>query len=46
MLDINKLREDKGGEPDLVRESQKIRGISPATVDDCIAADEEWIKGI
>lgn len=45
MLDINKLREDRGGEPDLVRDSQRRRGISPDSVDECIAADKAWSKG-
>lgn len=45
MLDINKVREDRGGEPDLLRESQAMRGLDPATVDACIEADGEWLSG-
>lgn len=46
MLDINQLREDKGGVPDLVRESQEKRDISPVTVQECIEADELWVSGV
>lgn len=43
MLDINLFREDKGGNPDLVRESQRKRGKAPETVDEVIALDKEWV---
>eukprot|EP00172_Hildenbrandia_rubra_P004173 Plantae.Rhodophyta-Hildenbrandia_rubra.ctg7950.p1 GENE.Plantae.Rhodophyta-Hildenbrandia_rubra.ctg7950~~Plantae.Rhodophyta-Hildenbrandia_rubra.ctg7950.p1 ORF type:complete len:481 (-),score=100.14 Plantae.Rhodophyta-Hildenbrandia_rubra.ctg7950:314-1756(-) len=45
MLDINLFRVDKGGDPDLVRESQRRR--NPAKVGDVdrvIQFDEEWRK--
>ncbi|KAL7748398.1 Cytosolic seryl-tRNA synthetase [Sorochytrium milnesiophthora] len=42
MIDINLLRADKGGNPDLVRASCKKRGQDPKVVDDIIALDNEW----
>ncbi|TPX42517.1 serine---tRNA ligase [Synchytrium endobioticum] len=44
MIDINLLRVDKGGNPDLVRESQRKRGGSVELVDQVIALDDEWKK--
>ncbi|KAL2917548.1 Cytosolic seryl-tRNA synthetase [Polyrhizophydium stewartii] len=46
MIDINLLRADKGGNPDLVRESQRKRGgeAKVKLVDEVIALDEEWKK--
>ncbi|KAI8920729.1 hypothetical protein BC831DRAFT_477301 [Entophlyctis helioformis] len=46
MIDINLLRADKGGNPDLVRESQRKRGGDKAValVDEVLALDEEWKK--
>ncbi len=46
MLDINLLRAEKGGNPDLVRESQRKRGGNVQVVDEIIALDEEWRKGL
>lgn len=43
MIDINLLRVDKGGNPELVRESQRKRGASVALVDEIIAMDREWV---
>jgi seryl-tRNA synthetase len=45
MLDINLLREEKGGRPDVVRESQRKRGASVALVDEVIELDNQWRKG-
>ena len=45
MLDINLLREDRGGNPELVRESQRRRFASVELVDEVIALDKEWITG-
>lgn len=45
MLDINLLRPERGGNPDLVRESQRKRGGSVDLVNEVIALDEEWRKG-
>jgi seryl-tRNA synthetase len=44
MIDINLLRVDKGGNPDLVRESQRKRGGEKAValVDQVIELDNEW----
>jgi seryl-tRNA synthetase len=44
-LDINLFRTDKGGNPDLVRESQRRRYAPVETVDEIIALDKDWIKG-
>lgn len=44
MLDINLFRVDKGGNPEVVRESQRKRGASVAVVDEIIALDREWVK--
>jgi seryl-tRNA synthetase len=43
MLDINLLRAEKGGNPDLVRESQRRRYAKDTNmVDEVIAIDVEW----
>lgn len=44
MLDIALFRADKGGNPDLVRESQRRRFENVEEVDKIIAQDEEWRK--
>lgn len=44
MLDINLFRVDKGGNPDLVRDSQRKRGKSVELVDEVIALDQAWVK--
>ncbi|KAJ3280144.1 Cytosolic seryl-tRNA synthetase [Borealophlyctis nickersoniae] len=46
MIDINLLRTDKGGNPDLVRESQRKRGGGKKVelVDEVIALDDAWKK--
>lgn len=38
------FREDKGGNPELVRESQRKRGKPVEDVDRVIALDREWVK--
>ena len=43
MIDINLLRVDKGGNPELVRESQRKRGASVELVDEIIPIDREWV---
>jgi len=43
-LDINLFRAEKGGNPDLIRESVKKRFQDPKIVDDVLALDEEWRK--
>ncbi len=45
-LDINLFRVEKGGNPDVVRESCKRRGVDPKVVDEVIALDEQWRKGV
>eukprot|EP00298_Acanthocystis_sp_HF-20_P012042 c19696_g1_i1.p1 GENE.c19696_g1_i1~~c19696_g1_i1.p1 ORF type:complete len:480 (-),score=199.90 c19696_g1_i1:33-1472(-) len=42
MIDIALLREEKGGNPELVRESQRRRFKSVELVDQVIALDQEW----
>lgn len=44
MLDINLFREDKGGNPELIRESQRRRFADVAIVDEIIKLDQEWRK--
>lgn len=44
MLDINLFRVEKGGNPDLIRESQRKRNSSVELVDEIIALDKEWVK--
>ncbi|KAJ1345015.1 serine-tRNA ligase [Batrachochytrium salamandrivorans] len=46
MIDINLLRADKGGNPDLVRESQRKRGgdAKVLIVDQVLTLDDEWKK--
>ncbi|KAJ3167299.1 Cytosolic seryl-tRNA synthetase [Geranomyces variabilis] len=46
MIDINLIRADKGGNVDLVRESQRKRGGEKAValVDEVIALDDDWKK--
>lgn len=47
-LDINMFRKEKGGNPDLIRESEKKRGRSEEElkrVDQIIELDENWRKG-
>jgi len=40
MLDILLFREDKGGNPELIRESQRRRNAPVETVDEVIALDK------
>lgn len=44
MLDINLFIEDRGGNPEIVRESQRRRGASVEIVDEVIALYKEWVK--
>jgi len=45
MLDINLFRVNKGGNPDLIKESQKKRGASVEIVDEIVDLDSQWVKG-
>ncbi|KAG0473496.1 hypothetical protein HPP92_015353 [Vanilla planifolia] len=42
MLDINLFRDDRGNDPEQVRESQRRRGASVELVDEVIHLDKEW----
>ncbi|XP_077212714.1 serine--tRNA ligase-like isoform X2 [Tasmannia lanceolata] len=42
MLDINLFREDKGNDPEIIRESQRRRFASVELVDEIILLDKEW----
>lgn len=44
MLDINFFIEEKGGNPNLIKESQKARGASVELVDEIIADYKDWVK--
>ena len=44
MIDINLLRVEKGGNPELVQESQRKRGANVQLVDDIIQLDKDWVK--
>lgn len=44
MLDINLFRVDKGGNPEVVKASQRKRGASVELVDEIIELDREWVK--
>lgn len=43
-IDINLLRKEKGGDPDLVRKSEETRCRDPKLVDEVIELDEGWRK--
>lgn len=45
MLDINLLRPDKGGDPELVRESERRRFADPSRVDLVLQRDQTWRDG-
>lgn len=42
MLDINLFREEKGHNPEIIRESQRRRFADVELVDQIIALDKEW----
>lgn len=44
MLDINQFIEEKGGNPELIRQSQKARYANVEVVDEIIADYKEWVK--
>lgn len=44
MLDVNLFRVEKGGNPALIKESQRKRGASIEVVDEVIELDKEWVK--
>lgn len=44
MLDINQFIEEKGGNPELIKKSQKARGASVELVDEIISDYKDWVK--
>lgn len=46
MLDINLFRVEKGGNPELIRESQRRRFANVELVDEVIAIDKQWRQRI
>lgn len=42
MLDINLFREEKGGNPEKIRESQRRRFANVGLVDEVIELDKVW----
>lgn len=44
MLDLDLFRTDKGGDPEIVRETQRKRFKDVTLVDKLVAADTEWRK--
>lgn len=44
MLDINLLLKERGGDPELVKESQRRRGASVEVVDEILDKYKEWVK--
>jgi seryl-tRNA synthetase len=46
MLDINIFREDRGGNPELVRESQRRRFADVGIVDEIVATDAEFRQAL
>ena len=45
VLDIDQFRPEKGGNPDKIRENQKLRYCDVTMVDKIVQADENWRKG-
>lgn len=45
VLDINLFREEKGGNPELIRKSQRDRYKNEGLVDEIIKIDTEWRQG-
>jgi hypothetical protein len=46
MLDINLFRVEKGGNPEIIRESQRRRFANVDIVDEIIAIDKQWRQRI
>lgn len=44
VLDLDLFRTDKGGDPEVVRETQRKRFKDVTLVDKLVAADTEWRK--
>jgi seryl-tRNA synthetase len=46
MLDINLFRTEKGGNPDIIRMSQKARGASVELVDEILDLDKQYTTAL
>ena len=46
MIDINLLRPERGGNPEIVKESQRKRNASVELVDEVIEMDKKWREGM
>lgn len=44
MIDINLFRVERGGNPELIRVSQRKRNASVEVVDEIVTIDKEWVK--
>ena len=44
VLDLDLFRKDKGGDPEVVRETQRKRFKDVSLVDNLVRADTEWRK--
>lgn len=44
VLDLDLFRTDKGGDPEIIRETQRKRFKDVTLVDKLVAADSEWRK--
>lgn len=44
-IDLQLLQEGKGGDPELVRESQRRRHAAPELVDDVLSLYRAWVNG-
>lgn len=44
VLDLDLFRTDKGGDPEIIRETQRKRFKDVALVDKLVLADTEWRK--
>lgn len=44
VLDLDLFRTDKGGDPEIIRETQRKRFKDVTLVDKLVAADTEWRK--
>ena len=45
VLDIDKFRPEKGGDPELVKKNQRERFADETMVDKIVQADEKWRRG-
>ena len=45
VLDIDQFRPEKGGNPNKIKENQRLRYCNVEMVDKIVEADEKWRKG-